>query len=186
MSTRKPIFIAAVTGGLLTAAIGHSVDVKVDFDPTVDFSTYETISWMEGTAAEDPEVENRIHAAIERELVPLGVREVREDPDLLIVTHASLDAEKLIEVAEHEYWVSYKGWKKPIAVSEASWTTPVGMLIVDIVDASDNQLIWRGVATGNVAKTSEKRDRKLDKTMAQLFRGFPPKYRDKGEASDRE
>ncbi len=164
---------------LSTASASHGVEVKVDYDPAVDFSLFKTISWRDGTPAEDPEVESRIHAAIERELIPLGVREVREDPDLYIVTHAAMDAEALVEVAKHGYWRGYEGWKKPIAVAEESWTAGMGMLIVDIVDASRDQLIWRGLATGNVAKTTEKRERKLDKTMAQLFKGFPPKFKEK-------
>lgn len=173
-STRCALVLAL---GLLTAAAAYGVEVQVDYDPTVDFSVYRTIGWMEGTPAEDPEVENRIHAAIERELIPLGLTEVREDPDLLLVTHASLEAEKLIEIAEHPYWGDYKGWKKTLAVSEESWGAETGMLIVDIIDAASRRLIWRGIATGNRGKTSEQRDRRLDKTMARLFKGFPPRYK---------
>ena len=70
MPTRTIVVITAmVVGALSTASMSHGVDVKVDYDPTVDFSLFKTISWREGTPAEDPEVENRIHAAIERELV---------------------------------------------------------------------------------------------------------------------
>lgn len=173
----RPLSIFVLTIGLLQGSVAHSVEVKVDFDPTVDFSDFGTFSWFEGTLAEDAEVEARIHAAIERELIPLGLREVREEPDLLLVTHAALDAEKLIEIEHHQYWVEYEGWKKPIAVTDEFWTGQMGMLIVDILDASNRQLVWRGIATGNVAKTDEKRDRKLDKTMAQLFKGFPPKFK---------
>jgi hypothetical protein len=180
MLTRRYLVMAAmVVLTLSTASTAHGVDVKVDYDPTVDFSLFKTISWREGTPAEDPELENRIHAAIERELIPLGLREVREDPDLYIVTHAAMDAEALIEIAEHDYWLGYEGWKKPVAVSQESWNAEMGLLLVDLVDASRNQLIWRGLATGNVAKTAEKRERKLDKTMAQLFKGFPPKLKKK-------
>ena len=186
MSKRNASLIVVANVGLLMATIAYGVDVKVDFDPTVDFSKFKTISWMEGTPVEDPEIEARIHAAIERELIPLGLKEVREDPDIFLVTHASLDAEVLIEAAKHDYWVGYKGWKKPIAVSDESWTAETGMLIVDLVDASSNALIWRGIATGNVAKTDEKRDRKLDKTMAQLFGDFPPKFKNRPEASNGE
>lgn len=186
MLERWTLSIVVLAIGLLQGTVVHGVDVKVDFDPSVDFSTRKTFSWMDGTPVEDPEIEARIHAAIERELIPLGLKEVRENPDVFLVTHASLDAEVLIEAAKHDYWVGYKGWKKPIAVSEESWTAETGMLIVDLVDASSNTLIWRGIATGNTAKTDEKRDRKLDKTMAQLFGGFPPKYKNKPKASNGE
>ncbi len=169
-------------GGTLAAlmlAVGAAgaVEVDIDFDPTVDFSRFSSIGWLEGTPAADPLLERKIHAAIERELVPNGFREVREDPDLLLVTHASLDSESEIDASAFEYWTEYRGWKRPLAVSEAAYSAQMGVLIVDILDGVDRRLIWRGLATGNVAKKQDKRDEKLDKTMAKMFKGFPPRYR---------
>jgi hypothetical protein len=162
---------------LLAGSAVHAVEVKIDYDPTVDFARFRTIAWGEGTPADDPELEQRIHAAIERELIPLGIREVREDSDLLIITHASIDGGKTIDVTLFEYWPRYEGWKRPLAVADEAWDSPLGALVVDILEASTRRLLWRGVATGNVAKTSERRWEKLDRTMAGLFKGFPPRYR---------
>ena len=161
----------------LIAQTAHAVDVEVDFDPRVDFSRYRTLGWLEGSPAEDTELEMRIHAAIERELIPLGLREVRQDPELLIVTHAAMDSTRTIDVTQFEYWTDYKGWRKPLAVTADSWDSSPGVLIVDLLDAAEKRLIWRGVATGNVAKTSQRRGEKLDRTMAELFKGFPPKFK---------
>jgi len=168
-------FLLILTSGLLVAAAASGVEVKIDFDPAVDFSRFKTIGWLEGTPAEDEELERKIHASIERELVPLGLREVRENPDLLIVTHASMDRTKEIDVTDFDYWFEYQGWKRPMAVSQETWDSNMGVLIVDLLDAASRRLIWRGIATGNVAKKPEKRGEKLDATMAKLFRKFPPK-----------
>lgn len=169
-----------LSAACLTATAIYAVEVKVDFDASVDFSGFSTFSFMDGTLAEDLEVEARIHAAIERELIPLGLREVREQPDVIIVTHASLEPDKWVETVDFDYWLGYEGFKKPIEAAVETWGGEAGMLLVDILEASTERLLWRGLATGNVAKTSEKRDRKLDKTMAQLFRDFPPKFKGKG------
>lgn len=166
-----------LAGLLLSATVATGVEVKVDFDPTVDFSQFKTIGWLAGTPAEDEELERKIHAAIERELIPLGIREVREDPDLLIATHASMDMEKVIDVTKFDYWIEYQGWKRPMAVAEETWDSTMGVLVVDLLDAASKELIWRGVATGNVAKNPEKRGRKLDVTMAKMFKSFPPKFK---------
>ena len=174
MKSRTPALLLLVCG-LLTAVSARGIEVNIDYDPAVDFSKYKTIGWLDGTPAEDEELERRIHAAIERELIPLGFREVREDSDLLIVTHASMDVEKEIEVSSFDYWVEYEGWLKPMAVTEDTWNSTMGVLIVDLVDAASKKLIWRGIATGNVAKTPEKRGEKLDVTMAKMFKKFPPK-----------
>ena len=166
-----------LVGGLLFAAVASGVEVHIDFDPTVDFARFKSIGWLEGTPAEDEELERKIHASIERELVPLGIREVRESPDLLIVTHASMDMEKEIDVTKFEYWLEYQGWKRPMAVSEESWSSHMGVLVVDLLDAVSGRLIWRGIATGNVAKKPERRGEKLDATMTKMFKGFPPKFK---------
>jgi len=168
-------FLLVLAAALLMANPASGVEVSVDFDPAVDFSKFRTIGWLEGTAAEDEELERKIHASIERELVPLGLKEVREEPDLLIVTHAAMDLEKKIDVSQFDYWLEYQGWKRPMAVSQETWGANMGLLIVDLLDASTQKLIWRGIATGNVAKKPEKRGEKLDATMAKLFKRFPPK-----------
>lgn len=163
-------------GLLSTSAVG-GVEVHVDFDPAVDFSRYKTVGWLAGTPADDEELERKIHASIERELIPLGLQEVREDPDLLIVTHASMDRGKEIDVTQFDYWLDYQGWKRAMAVSQETWDATMGVLIVDLLDAESEKLVWRGIATGNVAKKPEKRGEKLDATMAKMFKDFPPKYK---------
>lgn len=169
--------VLILVGSVLLVPPAGGVEVNVDFDPTVDFSKFQTIGWLAGTPAEDEELESKIHASIERELIPLGISEVRENPDLLIVTHASMDLEKIIDVTQFEYWLGYQGWKKPMAASQETWESNMGVLIVDLLDAASHRLVWRGIATGNVAKNPEKRGKKLDATMAKMFRGFPPKFK---------
>ena len=175
--SRRLLCIWMQLGSLLLVTKALAVEVRIDFDPTVDFSAFQTIGWGEGTAAEDEELERKIHASIERELIPLGIREVREDPDMLIVTHASMDQGRDIDVSKFDYWTEYQGWKRPMAVTDESWSLEMGVLVVDLLDAASGRLIWRGIATGNVAKKPEKRGEKLDNTMAKLFKGFPPKYK---------
>ena len=177
MSRSSVSILLVFVGGLLLTAAASAVEVHVDFDPTVDFSGFKSIGWLEGTPAEDEELERKIHASIERELIPLGFKEVREDPDLLIVTHASMDMEKEIDVTKFDYWVDYQGWKRPMAVAAETWNSTMGVLVVDLLDAATRRLVWRGIATGNVAKKPERRGEKLDATMVKMFKGFPPKFK---------
>jgi len=177
MSRTGVLLLLILTSGLLLTTAASGVEVHIDFDPAVDFSRFKTIGWLEGTPAEDEELERKIHASIERELVPLGIKEVREDPDLLIVTHASMDVEKEIDVTKFDYWPEYQGWKRPMAVSEETWDSTMGVLVVDLLDAESQKLVWRGIATGNVAKKPERRGEKLDATMTKMFKGFPPRFK---------
>lgn len=162
--------------GALVSVPTRAVEVIVDFDPAVDFSELRTLGWMEGTPAEDPEVERRIRVAVERELVGAGFKEAREDPDILVITHASIESEDLIDLQDYDYWQSFKGGRKKAVTAEV-WGSETGTILVDILDPESKKLIWRGVATGVVGKKPEKRDFKINQVVANMFKGFPPKWK---------
>jgi hypothetical protein len=83
----------------------------------------------------------------------------------------------VIDVTKFDYWIEYQGWRRPMAVAEETWDSTMGVLVVDLLDATSRRLVWRAIATGNVAKKPERRGEKLDATMAKMFKGFPPKYK---------
>ena len=50
----------------------------------------------------------------------------------------------------------------------------VGSLVVDLVDAPQNQLIWRAVATDTLSDKPEKNAQKIQKSVAKMFQKYPP------------
>ena len=58
-----------------------------------------------------------------------------------------------------------------------SQTTDVGTLIVDMYDPATKQLVWNGQATKTMGPSNnqQKNEKNLDKSMAKLFKNFPPK-----------
>jgi hypothetical protein len=61
---------------------------------------------------------------------------------------------------------------------EATTTTvnqQVSNLVVDLFDGSSKNLVWRGVATGNLSSNASKNTKSLDNDIAKMFKGFPPK-----------
>jgi hypothetical protein len=121
-------------------------------------------------------VERRIRVAVERELVGAGLKEERGDPDILVTTHASIDSEALIDIHGYDYWQSFQGKRKE-TVTDETWSSATGTILVDILDPETENLIWRGVATGLVGKKPEKRDFKINQAIAKMFKGFPPKWK---------
>lgn len=163
------VFVSVPTG---------AVDVRVDYDPGVDFSRFRTLGWLAGTPAEDSEVERRIRVAVERELVGVGFKEVREDPDILVITHASIEGEQTVDLSDYDYWQSFVG-RKTAAGQEETWGSETGTILVDILDSKSEELIWRGVATEVVGEKPEKTDSKINRAVARMFKGFPPKRKAK-------
>jgi hypothetical protein len=53
--------------------------------------------------------------------------------------------------------------------------TPEGTLVVDIFDHQTKKLVWRSVATNSLSGDPDKNAKKLEKTVEDMFKHFPPK-----------
>ena len=53
----------------------------------------------------------------------------------------------------------------------------VGTLVVDIFNAHDKKLIWRGTASKVLSDKPEKNEKKLESDVEDMFKHFPPQSR---------
>jgi hypothetical protein len=173
----KRILVTGVVFLALTA-VAIAVDTKTDYDHSVDFSKFQTFAWK----AAKPEnngngvvtnslVLSRIHDSVAEELRSKGIVENRSNPDLYVVTHVGAENQQDID-----YWPRAGGWR------QWRWMGPnvivqryvEGTIILDMVDAKTNQLVWRSVSTETgedlVDVQSEK---KVDKMVGSALKHFP-------------
>ncbi len=61
--------------------------------------------------------------------------------------------------------------------SAQSSTISNGTLVLDFYDASNKQLVWQGAATKTIDPSSnpQKNQNNINKAMAKLLKGYPPK-----------
>jgi hypothetical protein len=50
----------------------------------------------------------------------------------------------------------------------------VGTLVIDLYDASNKQLIFRGTAEDTLSKNPEHNEKTLEKAVDKMFKKFPP------------
>ena len=50
----------------------------------------------------------------------------------------------------------------------------VGSLVVDLVDAKTNELVWRAVASSTIPPDRKKLEKKIQKVVAKMFASYPP------------
>jgi hypothetical protein len=151
------------------AATAVVAGVSVDYDRSADFPAFKTFAFKEGTPADNPFVQERIEAAIRRELEAKGLKMVEGDADLNVVTHVAVTVQTRVDVSG--YGGRYRSWGTATAhVSEI----PIGNLMIDLVNASADQLVWRGIGSGTVSKKPEKSEKKINKVVGKLFKDFPP------------
>ena len=51
----------------------------------------------------------------------------------------------------------------------------VGTLVLDLYDAKNKQLIWRGTSSDTLSNKPEKNEKNLDKAVDKMLKDFPPK-----------
>lgn len=190
----KNIFLVFCAAVLLAGCAG--MDYTYRYDPSTDFAAYRTYGFM--PLPEDaPESEllllKSMRYAVDQELRGRGYRRVERNPDFLVAFHAS--TETRTDVQRYGYAYSSGFREHPLFFHQRrSFLHPgfdyygpdyteyrtgadvyeyqIGILVVDMVDAGQKELVWRGKAEGRLDEKSLQDD--VPKIVARLLKGFPP------------
>lgn len=154
--------------------------VTVDYDKEADLTKYKTYAWKEGTPAQNPLNEERVHKAVEAALQKHGLAKVEgAQPDLYVFTHVSSKGSQQVHIDSFGYggyygWGGWGPWGPTTSVNVQNVVE--GMLIVDLVDSATNKLAWRGVATKTMFPDTkpEKIEKLINKSVADMFYDYPP------------
>jgi len=129
----------------------------------------------------------RIRMAVGAQLLSKGYRRLYDEkPDFYVTYHIGL--KDMAPTVSTQYYsngmagrpFSYSadtrstGSEKP-TINEAP-TYLTGSLLIDIIDAASNQLVWRGIAAAEVdtALTSAERDERTRTIVHKMLSHFPP------------
>jgi len=174
---------------LVAASVALGQNVNVDWNRSANFQRYTIYAW--GECVDPGELSQlwheRIVQNIEAQLAARGFRKAApgQQPDV-IVNYRSDVKERVSSIAyDYGYgpgwglgpglsWGPSWGWgwgggpvtAEPIMQQELALT-------VDLVDARQNRLIWRGDASEPLSRKSEKNIKRLRKAVEKLFRNYP-------------
>ena len=170
---------ALVCAGLFAAC--SSQTVNFDYDRQADFASYQTYAWSESEgnlADEFPLAHQRFTSAVDQQLRSKGLRKVDSDPDVYVAYFA--DSKENVTIDTDTYGYGYgDGWYWGGGVGMGSSTSRVrsyttGTLVVDIWDASKEQLVWRGIVSDTVSDNPGSNQKKLQSAAAKMFEDYPP------------
>lgn len=163
---------------LLAAAFvgcASSITTSVDYDRSIDFSRYRTYGWLRPARIGNDILERRLTAAIDRGLAARGL--TRSDtPDLYVAMHGRLSKEVQYTAFDTGWGYGWRRWGAgPTTVRRQE--VPVGTLVVDLVDAGDKELVWRGTARSAIDTTvsAEKREAAVQGAVEKLFAAYLPR-----------
>jgi len=170
--------VLATLGILTLAAACSSITTSADYDKGTNFTQYKTYAWKDVDKSQNQLVENRIKSAVDTQLQAKGLHKVDSNPDLWLVSHIRLSEQTQINTYDTGWGYGW-GWRGYGGMGMSTTTVdkiPVGTLIVDLVDAKENQLKWRGTASKTLDPSAsvEKREQNVNEAVAKLFAGYPP------------
>jgi hypothetical protein len=121
----------------------------------------------------NPFFHERVEADIEKQLGRRGFEKTWETPDLLLHYHASMKQRIDVNGIDRERGYCNADECKPF-VYEA------GTLLLDIVDARTNKIVWRGwvedgIDLSGIIDNQRLMEARIDETVARLIDRLPPR-----------
>jgi hypothetical protein len=165
--------------GVMAAVTCLFAKTMVDYDHSVSFVKYHTYSWI-GVTVQDPLWNDRVTKAIDTQLAAKGWRKVDSGGDASISAVGSTRTEQTLDTwyggGFGGGWV-HRGWWVGGGPGFATTTverTPVGTLHIDIFDSQSKKVVWHAACSDTLTGNPEKNEKKLEKSVADVFKKFPP------------
>lgn len=183
MTTMRPtmarlLLVAAAASSLAACA---TMRVSSHVERGVDFTRYRTFDWGPADALPvgDPRLDNdryfedQVEGAIEKQMAAHGFERAAPSavPDVRIHYHASIDRRLDINEADRR-----GGYCQSEPCLPGIVDYEAGTLVVDILDARTNRLIWRGWAQDSVQGVLGNRDRlarRVQESVTGMFVRLP-------------
>ena len=178
----KTLIISSLLLVFVVISLQAQVKVSYDFDKSKDFSQYKTYNYTPHARQlkVDDVVRSRIMYNIDQQMEAKGFTK-SDQPDIIVDVQVSLnEKQNASQISDwYGYGVGYSyGWGPSFSASAINIHNYMeGTLFIDLISTSANQLVWQGRGTGTVQErlTAEKRDKRLSKAIAKIFKKYPPK-----------
>jgi hypothetical protein len=158
-----------LTALILLGTFAVAQEISCDYSGA-NFAHLKTYAWASGHPVADELANQTIVSSIDTQLSARGLREVSPGahPNMLVSYDVVFDRDiRRLGVRDGLRNLRWSSGSKDVLIA---------MLVVNLVDADTREMVWRGMASGEVdAKASpEKRDKKIREVAQKLFRNYPP------------
>lgn len=176
--------LAAGSLSFVLGACASGPTVRSDYDHAADFARYRTFGFMSplGTdkAGYSTLLTERLKNAARSQMEMRGYVYSAASPDLLVNFNAKLRQKTEVSPAPppmgpyYGYRAGFYGGWPGYGWGDQVYQYTEGTLNVDIVDARRRQLVWEGVAEGEVRDpAAAASEQSVEQVMAQIYAQFP-------------
>lgn len=181
--------VAGLLFACVAVALGcRTIVVKTDYDSNVDYLELQRFAWLEPPEVEDahPFADNtllrkRVRGAIENALAARGYRRVErvEDADFLATYSVILEERIRDDGSISVGYGGYRGYRRygfgTVFSSPSITNYQESTLIIDLLDPSTEELLWRGWGSGVVGTRDRERSvERIQDGVRQILDRFPP------------
>lgn len=171
------VFLPALLFVSVSTAWAQKVDV--DWNRNIDFSKFKTYAWTESKHPGKGLWNQRIIDGVDARLAKAGLKKVdaSANPDLEVVYNAGVKEHTVVEDYDYVYrpWSWYgPRYYPPRPMYPQTYQEKEATLVVDLVDNSKKEMVWRGTAKDTLSDNSDKNVKTFDKAMDKMFKNFPP------------
>lgn len=172
--------------GCLAVARVLSAQVHIDYDKSVDFTKYKTFNVESGRVVRRLGVRDTSHVFLDRyvkeavaaALSTKGLQPSADQPDLIITYMAGAREKEEVVRNNTGFYPYYRfygmyNWWGPQWNNWWVSRYEEGTLIVDMIDAKTDQLVWRGYLVSIINNYNEQKF--VEKEVNKALRHFPPK-----------
>lgn len=171
----KPIRLLIVSSLMVVAFGCSTISVQYDYDTKADFASLKTFSFMPVPEEANISTLNvkRVQDALRTQLELKGLTMIPDNPDFLISMHLTKKRKKIV-VVHSGYSYGTSGYWGSAFANEFEYEE--GTFVLDFVDTQSKELIWRGVAMGEIRYdiSPEKRIERINKVAQKILSNFPP------------
>lgn len=174
--------------GILLLAGCSTIKTDYDYNEDINFSELKTWSWLEHQASNDDSGykkdglnDRRIRESIEQELTTAGFTKAQDNSAQVLVNYLT-SVEKKTDTDTFYTSFGYfpttrRGLNAGIRAETRTREYKEGTLVVDIIDASKRELLWRGAGSDKVKQglTPSERTQSIQEVVKRIFEGYPPK-----------
>jgi hypothetical protein len=177
---RRLLPSAVLVSALALTACATAISVSSHVERGLDFSRYRSFAWGPADALptgdprldQNPFFKDQVQGAVEKQLALHGIPVTVGDADLLIHYHANITRRIDPNQADRAYGYCASGDCAPMQVDYEA-----GTLVLDLIDARTNRLVWRGWAQNSVEDLLHDPDRMakaIQDGVTRMLQRLPP------------
>jgi len=176
---------------MLVACAGSPRQANIDYDRSVNFSQYQRFAFYQAAPTEgeeaakpayDPLLEQHFKTAISREMAALGYTLDETAPQLLVNYLTNVENRQDVRSSPFSVNTGFGFFGRNSAFSVGfplyggveKVDYKVGSVLIEVIDASANRVIWQGMLEGRLSyKAMQQPQQAINDTVNLIFQRYP-------------